>query len=1554
MGLDDIVSDLTPDSVENVVESGVELVGEGVDAASGWTADRLEDAGLESAAGFVRAAGDAVANRMGADVDEWNLDQTTDPRKLIHGSAGKLRSTAAHLVRFRDAFTAVGDGLAGVDSAGLRGETADAFRRRIEGEPRRWYDAAAACDRAGRALGEFAGTVEWAQERAREAIERYRAASRASEEAREAHNAEVERYNRAVDAHNAAPAEQRGSLPLPPRPGAFHDPGVARAEEAAEILAEARRQRNAAADAARREVAAAREAAPATPSYGDQVTDAATEGVLHSAHVTAGVLRGGAGVLNSVRAANPLDPYNLTHPAEYLTNLNSTGAGFVQAARDPAGAVETALDSAGRDPAEAMGRAVPEVLGSRGRGALRPEAPGAPDAPDVPGDAPAPSAREQVREDGPRERATPDAEATTGGTDPVNLATGRMFLAQADVTLPGALPLAFTRRVESGYRLGRWFGPSWSSTVDQRLEIDAEGVVLLTEDGLVLAYPHPAPGAPSLPASGPARPLERTPEGDYRLTDPAAGLTWHFDGPAEAQGDGPREALLAEISDRNGHRITVEYDGTTPTGLVHSAGYRLRLTTEAGRVTALHLAGAAPDGSDQELVRFGYTAGNLTEVINSSGRPLRYTYDERGRVTSWTDTNGHRYAYAYDGLDRCVAQGGTEGHLAARIAYGDPDPSTGLRVTTVTTPEGHARHYAVDAAGRVVAETDPLGHTTRTAYDTRGRVTARTDALGRTTAFHRDARGDVVAVVRPDGSRFSFAYNDLRLPAEIAEPGGAVWRLAYDERGNRTAVTDPDGHTTRYAYDANGRPTAVTDALGATTRLRCDAAGLPVEITDPLGGVTAFRRDAFGRPVEITDPLGGTERLEWTVEGRPARHVAADGAERSWAWDGEGNCVRHTDPVGGVTAFAYGPFDLPLARTDPDGARHAFAHDSELRLRSVTNPRGLTWTYAYDAAGRLTSETDFDGRTLTFAHDATGALTARTNALGQTVAYERDALGRVARKEADGRATVHLYDAAGRLASALGPDAELHLRRDRLGRVLSETVAGRVLSHAYDPLGRPVSRTTPGGAVSAFRYDAAGRRTGLDASGHALAFAHDAAGRETARRVGSLLLTRDWDPAGRLASQALLASGAPEPLARRSYTYRADGHLAALEDPAGGARAFDLDAVGRVTAVRGPGGWAESYAYDGAGDQTHAAFPGAGAAAGARAYAGTRVTRAGRIRYAYDAAGRITSRRRRRLSGEWETWRYAWDAEDRLTAVTTPDGTRWRYRYDPLGRRVAKERLSPDGSSAVERTDFTWDGPVLVEQTTAAPAFPAPVTLTWDHDGLHPIAQTERRGDTDSRFFAIVTDLIGTPTHLVDPATGTVAWQSRTTLWGTTAWPTTSTAHTPLRFPGQYADPESGLHYNLHRHYDPTTARYTTPDPLGLTPAPNPVAYVHNPLTWSDPWGLAPCPTGDRAIDESLARIDPDNLTMTRTVERHLDDFSGRRQSADGGYYTFRTRPFVDSHQLVLDIMAGSAPMLDPRGVPGALRWDTPGAFNGRSGRWELVIDTQNNRIMHFNFTSER
>jgi RHS repeat-associated protein len=752
----------------------------------------------------------------------------------------------------------------------------------------------------------------------------------------------------------------------------------------------------------------------------------------------------------------------------------------------------------------------------------------------------------------------------------------------------------------------------------------------------------------------------------------------------------------------------------------------------------------------------------------------------------------------------------------------------------------------MNARLQVVATTDATGATTRTEYDDRDRPLVVTDPLGRVTRFTYDEAGRPLTVTRPDEAVISVAYNELGLPVELTEADGARWRHTYDERGHRTETTDPAGAVTRFGYDHRGHLASVTNALGSTTHVVSDRAGLPAEIRDPLGATTAYTRDAFGRPVTVTDPLGAVTHLTWSVDGRLLRRTAPDGAVESWTYDGEGNCLTHTDAGGGVTRYEYTHLDLLAAQTGPDGVRYAFAYDAELRLTEVTNPQGLTWSYVYDPAGRLVSETDFDGRRLIYERDAAGQLTFRANPLGQTITYTRDVLGRTTRKNVSGDATDYTYDPAGLLASASGPDAEVVYQRDRLGRVKTEMVDGRVLTHDYDVLGRETRRVTPSGAVTTYAYDAAGNRTAVTSNGRTLDFTHDAAGREVGRRVGDTFsLSQVWDPAGRLSAQSVAGPNAA-PLQHRSYTYRADGHLVGIDDRLSGPRRFALDAAGRVTSVEARN-WTESYAYDEAGNQTQAAWPDrhAGAdARGARTYTGTRVATAGRVRYEHDEAGRLTLRQKTRLSKKPDTWHYTWDGEDRLTHVTTPDGTRWRYRYDPLGRRTAKQRLSEDGRTVTEQVTFTWDGPTLVEQTTVSPTVPHPVTLTWDHDGHQPLAQTERitdettQAEIDERFFAIVTDLVGTPTELVDEA-GALAWRMRTTLWGTTTWTADSTAYTPLRFPGQYFDPETGLHYNYFRYYDPETARYTTPDPLGLAPAPNPTTYVPNPHALIDPLGLA-------------------------------------------------------------------------------------------------------------------
>ncbi|RPE43464.1 RHS repeat-associated protein [Streptomyces sp. Ag109_O5-1] len=1032
------------------------------------------------------------------------------------------------------------------------------------------------------------------------------------------------------------------------------------------------------------------------------------------------------------------------------------------------------------------------------------------------------------------------------GSDPVDMATGAMYLLQTDIELPGLLPLALTRRVASDYRCGWWFGPSWASTLDQRLEIDEQGIVHVTEDGLLLAYRHPAaPHTPVMPETGPRRPLTRHDDGTYRITDPLTGHTHHF---ARSVPDGI--ALLTRIEDRNDHTIDFDYDDQgTPRSIRHSGGYLLKLAVDEGRISTLTLANAGDDGTDVVVKRYRYTDGNLTETINSSGLPLRFTYDDRLRVTSWEDTNHSRYHYTYDNLGRCLSEGGEAGHISIGLAYDGVDPAwPGCRVTTVTTAAGAVSRFIIDDRCLVVAESDPLGGRVTTAYDAHQHVIETTDPLGYRTSFANNEVGQPVEVTRPDGSVVRIAYDERRRPTRLVMPDGATWLYTNDERGNVIAVTDPTGSTTRFRRAGDGSLVEALDAAGRVSTYTNNAAGLPLAITDGLGNTTRYAYNAFGLTVAVTDALGHETRLARNIEGLPVSRTDPDGSHESWEYDGEGNCVRHVDAVGQVSTFEYTHFDRLSVRTGPGGERLAFTHDADLRITQVTNPQGLVWNYTYDAAGRLLAESDFDGRTTRYTYDAAGRMATRTNALGQSIRYKRDPLGQITAKDVDGAVTHFTYTANGSLTGAVGPDSTLRVELDAAGRRVRETVDGRTIGFGYDAAGNRTLRTTPSGAQSDWAYDVAGRTVRLATQGHTVDFEHDAADRETVRHIdGALILSRAYDSLDRLVQQHGTAAG-DRRVTERSYVYRADGYLTGVQDARTGDRRFDLDVQGRVTTVHATG-WSERYGYDSAGNQTEAEWPASHPgheATGPRQYTGTRLTQAGGVHYEYDAQGRVVVRRKTRLSRKPDVWRYEWSPEDRLTAVTTPDGSRWRYTYDPLGRRTAKLRLDADGETVLERTVFTWDGNALCEQTTEQRHMGVHTTLTWNHDGLTPLSQSERvwaatapQDTIDERFFAIVTDVVGTPTELISPA-GEVHWHTRTTLWGTTAWNRDASAYTPLRFPGQYHDPETGLHYNHHRHYDPETARYTSPDPLGLLPAPNPVAYVHNPHTWSDPLGLAP------------------------------------------------------------------------------------------------------------------
>lgn len=138
------------------------------------------------------------------------------------------------------------------------------------------------------------------------------------------------------------------------------------------------------------------------------------------------------------------------------------------------------------------------------------------------------------------------------------------------------------------------------------------------------------------------------------------------------------------------------------------------------------------------------------------------------------------------------------------------------------------------------------------------------------------------------------------------------------------------------------------------------------------------------------------------------------------------------------------------------------------------------------------------------------------------------------------------------------------------------------------------------------------------------------------------------------------------------------------------------------------------------------------------------------------------------------------------------------------------------------------------------------------------------------------------------------------------------------RFPGQYFDKETSLHYNYFRYYEPETGRYISPDPIGLAGGINVWGYVgQNPLRWIDPLGLASLVT---------------DMTAGTTT------FDPRPEDPSGIPFSIQTRNGVDRRALPGAQDAFSTP--DVR-----VRYRAPSKSFGPNGAYIDTGDTRHRNI---------
>lgn len=257
--------------------------------------------------------------------------------------------------------------------------------------------------------------------------------------------------------------------------------------------------------------------------------------------------------------------------------------------------------------------------------------------------------------------------------------------------------------------------------------------------------------------------------------------------------------------------------------------------------------------------------------------------------------------------------------------------------------------------------------------------------------------------------------------------------------------------------------------------------------------------------------------------------------------------------------------------------------------------------------------------------------------------------------------------------------------------------------------------------------------------------------------------------------------------------------------------------------------------YDANGNRTQATF-------GANTYVNTINAGSNRLsstagpapakQNAYDAGGNLTN------DGNIQ---YSYGSDRRLSSVVV-GGISTGYRYNGLGQRVEKK----GGAGAAVRYVYDEAGRLIGEYDDAGKAIQETVYLgDLPMAVMTPDARPASKSQITSSSIAYVfTDQLSTPRVIIRGSDNNMIWR-----WdGADPFGLEHPDQNPNklgkftynpRFPGQYYDSETNLHYNYFRDYDPQTARYVQSDPVGLRGGINTYSYVEgSPLSKADPFGL--------------------------------------------------------------------------------------------------------------------
>src|SRR3989449_2183037 len=1022
-----------------------------------------------------------------------------------------------------------------------------------------------------------------------------------------------------------------------------------------------------------------------------------------------------------------------------------------------------------------------------------------------------------------------------------HIVDGNLFLSERDFGLHGkGFPIEFIRAYNSLQTYSGTLGVGWTHNYNVSLS-GATDITMYDGDGSRFVYMSLGSNLYSSPVGYSASKLVKNGDSTYSLFW-SDGKRWNF----------TSAGRLALITDRNGNKLTLTYDGSSRLSRVteDSGQYLEFLYDGNSRITTVR----------DETLRawtYQYTSNRLTSVTDPLSNSTLYIYDASNRISTVVDRANKMTRIVYDASSRVTdlylgLYNRTTSSITWQYRWYTISGYANTRTRTVTDANNVASTFTLDERGTPKNMTGPLAggsgaccgrpgsESVASQWDAERNKVVATDAKGYGWRFTYDFRGNEKSRLDPMGNTSVSVWNNVdtgtllvSLRIQSTNFRGYSTNYTYDAKGNLITITMPDGSTSSRTYDSSGFLKTSQDFRHYQTNYTYDSHGWLTQVKNPLGFVTTYGYDSLGRQINVTTPLGFRTQYVYDVLDRRTKVTDPLSDSTTYVYNARGDLTKGTDPNGYVTQFQINVTLGGKSKTIEAGDNSTiFGYDTRENLVTVTNPRLFTTTDQYDAYSRRTNETTPGGNVTRITYDRNGNIATRTDANGNLTAYAYDRLNRVTKVTYPGSVVVTLgFDANSNVVQVVGfgyTRTETWDARDRATSTADNYGSfTKTQGYQYDADSRRTRLTYSDSSYSTYFYNAAGWQTYENHSDdQSWSFGYDNDGRRITESYpnGAITATK-YDKASRVTNMWTHRSGSV--LESFAYAYDKAGNRLSMTEANGSWANYRYDNLYRLLNESYSNGRSLGYTYDADGNRLTSREIKVGGSLVVTTYtygkedqllkaaiAGAATT------YTYDKNGN----QKTTVTGS-ATTTYAYDIENRLTSVTTSSSTT-TYGYSADGRRLKR-------ASGGTTTYFGNDpvSPSRMDDTIAEYASTGTKTATY----LHGASADELLGFKTTTWSSYQRDGLGSVTRITD-SSGATSSAYRYDAFGATRSQTGPT--NTSGFTSRETEAAVGLDYNRARFYDLAKGRFLSADPIGACGGSNRYVYVdNNPVNRIGPAG---------------------------------------------------------------------------------------------------------------------